>query len=60
MSARNQKIPQYSLQTGHYFDHSVIFLVTLSTNGVGFGYVCQNFKKTLLSRSYIRIFCGSH
>ena len=47
MSARNQKIPQYSLQTGHYFDHSVIFLVTLSTNGVGFGYVCQNFKKTL-------------
>jgi len=54
--ARKQKIPQCSLQPGHYIDHSAIFLVTIPTNGVGFGYVSQNFKKTRL----IRIFCGSH
>ena len=60
VSARNQKIPQCSLQRGHYIDHSVIFLVTISTNGDGFSYVSQNFKITHLSRRYIRIFCGSH
>jgi hypothetical protein len=60
VSARNQKIPQCSLQRGHYIDHSFIFLVTVSTNGIGVGYISHNFKITHLSRSYIRIFCGSH
>jgi len=60
LSARNKKIPQCSLQHGHYIDHRVIFLVTIPTNGVGFDYVSQNFKKTHLIRSKIRIFCGSH
>jgi hypothetical protein len=49
-----------SLHPDHYIDHSVNFLVTASTYGVGFCYVSQTFMKTHLRRSYIRIFCVYH